>query len=194
MTKELWLKILEEALNTMPKSERKKVLEFYREMIEDKLEGEASESSVLESLGNPHDVANKILEENGASVEELCEDNKSVAKEPKKKGIPVWLACVLGIVIVPVGLALVAGWFSVYASFVATFFALVVSAFACLIAIFASLIMAFSGYVPGGVALVGGAIACTGVVILLVVAFGFICKYMTKATKWIFTKKARKGE
>ena len=43
MTKELWLSILEDALKKMSKSERSKVLEFYREMIEDKIEGGASE-------------------------------------------------------------------------------------------------------------------------------------------------------
>ena len=196
MTKELWLKILEDALKKMSKSERNRVLDFYREMIEDKIEGGASESVVVNSLGNPHDVAEKILEENGVKVEEVAQEENKVTpnSEPKKKGIPVWLACVSGIVIVPIAISLIASWFSVYISFVATFFALVVSAFACVIAIFVSLIMAFTGYVPGGVALVGASIAGTGIVMLLAVAFWYVCKYMTKATKWFFTKKARRGE
>ena len=195
MTKELWLGILEDALKKMSKSERSKVLEFYREMIEDKIEGGASEGSVLESLGNPHDVAQNILEENGVKAEETKEDVEVVEKsQPKKKGIPVWLACVLGIVVVPLGISLIAAWFSVYVSFVATFFALVVSAFACVIAIFVSLIMAFTGYVSGGVALVGATIAGTGIVILFAVGFWYVCKYMTKATKWILSKKAKRGE
>ena len=196
MTKELWLKILEEALKKMSKSERNRVLEFYREMIEDKLEGGASEGVVIESLGNPHDVANKILEENGVKAEEekVNEEEKVVKQEAKKKGIPVWLACVSGIVVVPAGISLIAGWFSAYVSFIATFGALVVSAVACVIAIFVSLIMAFSGYVTGGVALVGFTIAATGVVMLLAVAFWYVCKYMTKATGWILRKMARRGE
>ena len=197
MTKELWLKILEDALKKMSKSERNRVLDFYREMIEDKIEGGASESDVVNSLGNPHDVAEKILEENGikSTAEAAEEEQKAVVHtEPKKKGIPVWLACVSGIVVVPLAISLIVSWFSVYISFVATFFAFVVSAFACVIAIFVSLIMAFTGYVPGGVALVGAAIAGTGIVMLLAVAFWYVCKYMTKATKWFFTIKARRSE
>ena len=189
MTKELWLRILEDALKKMSKSERSKVLEFYREMIEDKIECGSSEGAVIESLGNPHDVADKILGENGVKVEEnIAEEPKVVKSEPKKKGIPVWLACVSGIVVVPVAISLIAAWFSVYVSFIATFLALAVSAFACFISIFASLVMAFGGYVSGGVALVGFTIACTGVVILLTIGFWYVCKGMTKATKWFFFK------
>lgn len=196
MTKELWLKILEDALKKMPKNERSKVVEFYTEMIEDKIEGGAVEGAVVDSLGNPHDVAEKILAENGIKIEESEKEQPVEIKqsEPKKKGVPVWLACISGIVVVPVGIALIAAWFSVYVSFMATFFALAVSVVACVVAIFASLIMAFTGFVPSGVALVGATIAVTGVVMLLAVAFGYVCKYMNKATKWIFSKKARRGE
>ncbi len=196
MTKELWLKILEDALKKMPKNERSKVVEFYTEMIEDKIEGGESEGAVVDSLGNPHDVAEKILAENGIKIEESEKEQPVEIKqaEPKKRKIPLWLACVSGIVVVPVGIALIASWFSVYVSFIATFFALAVSVVACVVAIFASLIMAFTGFVPSGVALVGAAIAGTGVVMLLTVGFWFVCKYMNKATKWIFSKKARRGE
>ena len=196
MTKELWLKILEDALKKMPKNERSKVVEFYTEMIEDKIEGGVVEGAVVNALGNPHDVAEKILAENGVKIEESEKEQPTEIKqaEPKKRKIPLWLACVSGIVVVPVGIALIASWFAIYVSFMATFFALTVSVVACAIAIFVSLIMAFTGFVPSGVALVGATIAGTGVVMLLTVGFWFVCKYMNKATKWIFSKKARRGE
>ena len=198
MDKGLWLELFEDAIKKLPKAERNKVVMFYREMIEDKIEGGKSEDSVIAELGNPNDVAQKILNENGIQCEDkdFVKASGQVVKslEPKKGGIPIWLACLSGIVVVPVGIALGATWVAMIVSFWAVFVSLVVASLACCIAIFAGIVMAFCGVVGSGYALVGGAIAGTGVTMLLAVGFYWLCIYMSKATAWFFRKKEKRGE
>ena len=198
MVKGLWLELFEDAIKKLPKAERNKVLMFYREMIEDKIEGGKSEDGVIAELGNPNDVAQKILEENGIKHEDkdiIKASSKEIKSiKPKKGGIPLWVACLSGIVVVPVAIGLIATWLALIVSFWAVFVSLVVASFACCIAIFAGIVMAISGVVGSGYALVGGAIAGTGVTMLLAVGFYWLCIYMSKATAWFFRKKKKRGE
>lgn len=196
-TKEIWLKVFEEELSKLPKADRQKAIEFYREMIEDKIEGGMTEEEVVKSLGNPFDVAEKILKENGIKCKTVDAKEKEyvlVEKVKTKKEMPIWLAFILGIVVVPVAISLFAGWFSVLISFWAVFVAMVASSVGCVLAIFASLIMGFTGYVGSGFAIFGFCVASTGVVMILAVVFWYLAKGMTKATGWLLNKMARRGE
>ena len=196
-TKEIWLKVFEEELSKLPKADRQKAIEFYREMIEDKIEGGMTEEEVVKSLGNPFDVADKILKDNGIKCKTVDAKEKEyvlVEKVKAKKGMPIWLAFILGIVVVPVAFSLFAGWFSVLITFWATFVAMIASSVGCIIAIFASLIMGFAGYTGSPVAIFGFCVASTGVVMILAVVFWYLAKGMTKATGWLLNKMARRGE
>ena len=97
-TKEIWLDIFEDSLQKMPKSERNKIIEFYREMIEDKIESGIIEEEVIASLGNPYDVASKILDENGIKYKsaDLSKSEEKSKREPKKEGLPLWLTLIVG--------------------------------------------------------------------------------------------------
>lgn len=204
MTKELWLKLFEKTLKKLPRAERKKVVEFYREMIEDKLEGGESYEKVIETLGNPYDSAKKILDENGINYNDsdviASEHTDGETPKAKKKKIPTWLAFILGFIGVPVciavfsvGIGLAVSWFAVLVTFWAVFGSMVISAGACFIASFVSIFLGISGYVGSGWALFGGCVAGTGVLMLLAVVFWYLANGMSKATAWACKKIAQRG-
>ncbi|MBQ7373601.1 MAG: DUF1700 domain-containing protein [Clostridia bacterium] len=63
-----WIEILEKGLGPLPKDERDGVISYYKEMIADGLECGADEEEFVFTLGNPVDVANKILADNGEKI------------------------------------------------------------------------------------------------------------------------------
>lgn len=65
MTKKEWEKRLLKNLKSLSKQERKEVLEYYREMYDDKLDTGFSEREILKEFGSPEECARKILAENG---------------------------------------------------------------------------------------------------------------------------------
>ncbi len=64
MYKERYLRKLRSLLRELPKSERRTIIDFYREMIEDKIENGSSEAQAVAELGDVHVLAQKILAEN----------------------------------------------------------------------------------------------------------------------------------
>lgn len=64
MTKLEFVNQLESRLGGIPKDERNGILEYYVEIINDKLENGESEDSILQSLGSPETIARNILSEN----------------------------------------------------------------------------------------------------------------------------------
>lgn len=195
-TKEIWLNIFEDSLQKMPKSERNRIIEFYREMIEDKIESGIIEEEVIASLGNPYDVASKILDENGlkCNIKDLTKKEEITEKKSKKEGLPLWLTLIVGFFGVTVGIPLAISWFAVLISFCATFGALVISAGACTIAILLSIIFALAGFVEGGWAIFGAALAGMGAILLLAVGFWYCAKAMSIATTWLCKKWPKRGE
>ncbi len=64
MNKELYLKRLRSLIRDLPNDERKRIIEFYREIIEDKIESGQSEAQAVAELGDVYMLAQKILTEN----------------------------------------------------------------------------------------------------------------------------------
>ena len=66
MNKKEFLNKLSHLLSSMPKSERQRILDFYREIIEDRMENGESESEIIAEFGDIDLLAQKILAENPA--------------------------------------------------------------------------------------------------------------------------------
>ncbi len=64
MNKELYLKKLRSLIRVLPNDERRRVIDFYREIIEDKIESGQTESQAVAELGDVYTLAQKILTEN----------------------------------------------------------------------------------------------------------------------------------
>lgn len=122
MTKNNFLYILEEKLSGLPEAERKKSIEYYAEIIADRVEDGTPEAVVIAELGSIDAIVNDIISE--VPLSRLIK-----AKMKIKKSFEAWeiLLIVLGaLIVVPIAISLVAAALSLYASL----WAVVVSFFA----------------------------------------------------------------
>lgn len=168
----------------LSKKEREERLEFYREMIDDRIEDGLSEEEAVAAMGSVDSVAPQILS-NTPTSKTLNEDIK-----PKRRlkawvivllalGSPVWLS--LGIAAIAVILSLYITLWAVVISLWASFASLA----ACFIGgALACGIVAAGGNIASGVAMLAAGIVCAGLSIFMF----YGCKAVTDCTL-ILTKK-----
>ena len=64
MKKETYFQTLYKLLRKLPENDRQTTVAFYREIVEDRMENGLSEEAAVASLGDVHQLAQKILLEN----------------------------------------------------------------------------------------------------------------------------------
>lgn len=82
MNKQEFLAALARELEPLPREERYKTLNYYDELIDDRLEDDQEEEAVIQSLGDPRAVAQELL----AGEDELLVPNR---------GLRVWVIVLL---------------------------------------------------------------------------------------------------
>lgn len=201
MTAQTWLEILEDNIKKLPKADREGVISYYKEFIADGIENGENEEDFVATLGNPHDVAKRILEENGIKDSAKSVDLGEFYQNPPpiaKNGLPLWVKLLIGffgvIVGIPVVISLMAGWLAVLVSVWACFVAFVASAFGCALGAIVSIALGVFGTVQNGWALFGGMLLGTGVCALLAVGFWQLAMLAGKFTKWLLTLGGKKNE
>lgn len=180
MTKLDFIFALEKKLSTLSPEDVQEHLQFYIEMIEDRMEEGLSEEEAVAAVGTVDEIAAQIIEN--------CSPKQTVKQKRKYKtweivllilGAPLW---------VPLLISAIAVVFSLYAvlwSVIISLWAVFVSFIGVAITGFASGAgLIFSNNPLGGIALIGSALVCTGLAILMF----FVCKLATKGTI-ILTKK-----
>ena len=176
MTKIEFLHELGAALLGLPQEDIERWLEYYTEMLEDRIEDGMSEKEAVTSLGDPAKIVKEILAQ--TPFAKLIK-NKI---RPKRK-LQVW-----EIVLICVGSPL---WVSLAVAVAAIFFSVFVALWACIVSLWAvELSLAVCGlagilgtflFVGGGSThqgflLLGGGLFCAGLAY-----FGFfLCKCLTK--------------
>lgn len=83
MTKQIFLNELAAALHQLPREERYRTLNYYDELIDDRMEDGQGEEEAVASLGDPEQIVREIL---GEETEE---------QESKSTGRKVWLIVLL---------------------------------------------------------------------------------------------------
>ena len=119
MNKKEFLRVLSRSLRGMPRAERAQSLEYYGEMIQDRMEEGLSEEEAVARLGSADEIARQILESNGV-------------KEKGSGRAPVWMIALI-VLGSPVWLALL---FAVLAVMLAAYIAawsLIAALYACLL-------------------------------------------------------------
>ena len=178
MTKINFLLSLNEKLSGLPRSDVEERLNFYSEMIEDRIEEGLSEEEAVAAIGSVDDVASQIIADIPLS---------RIAKEKikRKRHLKAWeiVLLVLGSPLwLPLLIAAIAVLLSLYAvlwSAIITIWALFASLAACGIGgIAAGIIFICTGNVFSGIALIGAALFSAG---LSIFSF-FGCLAATKGT------------
>ena len=125
MTKQEFLSALKKRLSRMPEEDRLRTLDYYKEMIEDRMEEGLSEEKAVKDLGALEDIVTQCLQD---------------APKKQKKNPATIVLLILGF---PV-------WFSVLAALAAVALSVVISLFAIAITLAAS---AVGGTLGGGILL-----------------------------------------
>lgn len=87
---------LRKRLLVLPDLEIEKSLSYFNEMIDDRIEEGMSEEEAIANLGDIRFLAEKILEEEGNTVEQIGSSGATVSNTPKSKsllaiiGLPFW--------------------------------------------------------------------------------------------------------
>lgn len=110
MTKDAFLKRLNDILLGLKEDEREKTQEYYAEMIADRMEDGMSEEDAVAALGAPEAIAAQILREAGLEPDpSLLPPDPAEAERQKKRFFGVLIALVVLAAIFRFG---VAGWLS----------------------------------------------------------------------------------
>ncbi len=186
MNKTEFLAIIHHKLQEIPQEDLQKSLDYYSEMIEDRMEEGLTEEEAVAAMGTPEEVAGQILAE--IPLPRLIR-TKMKPKEPLPLwvivllivGSPVWgpIAVAILAVILSVYLGLWSGIIGLYSGVLGLW----CGALGCLVSIpfaFAQ----YSGWSPVGLC-IGAALICVGLGILLLLGTNALAKLLVKLAKVI---------
>ena len=198
MTKQEFLLELEKALNGLSQNEINERLNFYSEMIDDRIEEGISEEDAVSAVGDAEEIAEQIILETPLlklAKERIKPQRRLTALEIVLLilGFPIWLS--VGVSIFAVILSLYICVWTVVISLWAVFVSLIASGFGVILA---GIVFSLNENILSGIASIGAGIACLGISI-----FAFLgCKATTKCVLTLtkkmvlFTKNCfiKKGE
>lgn len=184
MTKLEFLEELKKELCGLPSEDIQKSLEFYSELIDDKIEDGLSEEDAVSQIGSIEDIAKQILAD--------IPITKLVRQKIKPKhrmgaleivllilGSPIWLSLLITL------LAVVFSIYVVLWSVIISLYAVSSSLVACGVAGVAVLVVfAVMGNMPQGLFIFGCALGCIGLAILMFMA----SNHITKGLLWLSKK------
>ena len=179
MQKQAFLDALRKQLAGLPEAEINEQLNFYSEMIDDRMEDGLSEEEAVASVDSAAAIPEPITTEPVSSKRQL----KAWEIVLLVLGSPIWLS--LGIAAVAVVISLYAALWSVIVSLWAAFGAMVGAGVGGLIS---GIGVAVGGGGLASIALIGASLTCTGLSIFLL----FGCKAATKGTV-VLTKNIALG-
>lgn len=183
MNKNEFLTTLRERLNGLPEEDIIKSMDFYGEMLDDRIEDGMSETEAVEDLGSMEEMISQIL--SAVSLPKLVKEKV----KPKRKlqaweivllilGAPLWIPLLLSVILTVLSIYL-SVW-SVIISLYAVDLAVAISGLAC---VGLAVALLFEGLFVQAGALVGAGLVCIGLSILLLFAFNLVTKGILWASK-----------
>ena len=176
MSKQEFLCALRTHLSGLPKNEVEERIDFYSEMIDDRIEGGRTEEEAVSDIGSVEEVSEQIL----ADIPLIKIATERV--KPKRRlsaweivllvlGSPIWLSLAIAAFAVMLSLYLVL-W-----SLIISLWAVFASIVGCAVGgVIAGAFLAFGGKVLTGIAVIGAGMVCSGMSIFLF----FGCRAATK--------------
>ncbi len=201
MTKQEFLTQLQSGLSVLTETDAQERLNFYSEMIDDRIEEGLSEEDAVAQIGDVEKIVASILAEIPQRASEKQEASETITKVEKpthkaetppkkqKKGMETWqiLLLILGF---PLWLPLLAVAFSLVITLIAVLWSVVATLWGALFVTLAAcgigltlngLGCMIAGQWIVGAAVLGAGLACAG---LAIFAF-FGCIYTTKGAAWL---------
>ena len=184
MNKIEFLTVLRERLQGLPEEDINKSIDFYCEMIDDRVEDGMSEAEAVDALGNIEEIISQILSE--VSLPKLVKEKVKPKRALKAweivllvLGAPLWIPLLAAVILTV--LAIYLSVWTVIISLYAVDLSIAVSGLAC---IGVAVALLFDGqFVPAGVVF-GAGLVCMGLSILLLFAVNLV----TKGILWVSKK------
>ena len=188
MNKNEFLATLRERLNGLPEEDIIKSMDFYGEMIDDRMEDGMSEAEAVSDLGNIEDIISQILSE--VSLPKLVKEKVKPKRELKTLeiillilGAPLWIPLVAAVI-----LTVLTIYLSVWSVIISLYAVDLAVAICGLIFIGLAVALLVDGqFAPCGI-LFGAGLVFLGLSILLFFGFNLV----TKGILWL-SKKALIG-
>jgi uncharacterized membrane protein len=170
MTKQEFITALKQKLSVLPEQEVRERINFYIEIIDDKIEEGATEQEAVSQIGSVDEIAKQIIFET-ASVTISNETSEKI--KPKTRlslgvilllilGFPVWFPLAISLFVVAISLLAVVG------SLIVTLWAVFgACAIVCPVGIIMGLFFNHTGNPFTTVAIIGASILCGGLAIFL---------------------------
>ncbi|MGM9606683.1 MAG: DUF1700 domain-containing protein [Oscillospiraceae bacterium] len=198
MNKQQFLAAIGEQLQNLPLSDVEKSLDYYSEMIDDRMEDGLSEEEAVAALGSPEEIAAQVLMEMPLPTLVKAKLKPSRALRAWEivllvLGSPVWLPLLLaaGIIVLAVYIVLWAVIVVLYAVDL-SFAAAAVGGIAGLF------LLLYGGFPVQAMLFLGAGLVCAGLAILLFFAFNQITRGLIRLSKmpvrWIKGRFIRKGD
>lgn len=196
MNKEQFLSALQSRLVSLPQEDVNQWLDYYREMIEDRMEDGLSEADAVAALGNAEDIAAQILMD--TPLPKLVKANMKASRALRAweivllvLGSPIWIPLLLAAGIIVLSLYIVL-W-SVIISLYAVDLGIAVGALGGLAGL---PLLLLRGFPIQAVLFLGAGLICAGLAILLFLLFNqftrgavFLSKLPFRAIKSRFIRK-----
>lgn len=143
MLKPEFINSLSYALRELPQQERDKIISYYMELIDDKMESGKPEEEIIAEFGDINTLAGTIISESNSTInEDMISKSQSSPSDRKKLPVPAWLIILL-IIFSPFIFAIAVAAFSVALGLLITAFALVFSFFVVSVALGLSGVLIF---------------------------------------------------
>lgn len=187
MNKQQFLAELRKHLFGLPQDDIKQSLDYYAEMIDDRIEDGISEEDAVSDIGDPQEIAKQILMD--IPMTKLVKAKAKPSRTLRAweivllaAGSPIWVSLLVAAAAVVISVYIVLG--SVIISLYVVDFSLA----ACGVALFA--IYMITGRLAEGAFMLGAGLVCIGLAILMFFAFNQITKGLLWLSKkiWLLIK------
>ena len=199
MDKYDFLASLKERLRSLPEDDAQKYIEYYSEMIDDRVEEGLSEEDAIREIGTPKEIAEQILgqipetEEKDTAKQEAVPKSSNKAKGDKGNrgalfilllilGAPLWIPLIIAVF--SVIFSVFGAVFSVFISVLAVIFSVAVCGIAGILA--SPLVFAYSG-AGAGLVIIGAGLLFAGGSVFLFRGFRLLVKGFIWFVKKFFT-------
>ncbi len=189
MTKTQFLDRIKAGISSLPREDKEKYLEYYSEMVDDRMEEGMTEEEAVADIGSTSDIVAQILRE-GSSQSQAQNQEKPISDKLKDNidsdarpwiiaavvlTSPVWVPILFGLASGLIGIA--AGVFSAIAAFYASAVGVFAAGVACIVKAF------FVTLAGETVAYVGAGLLCMGISLLLFLLGNLCIKLTVKLIK-----------
>ena len=183
MNKNAFMEELCHLLKSLPNAERQQHIDYYEEMINDRMEDGLNEEEAVAALGSAADIAAQIL---GDMPQKPARRFPIWAIVLIVLGSPLWISLLLAAaaVIIAIIITIAAAYISLWAVAASLYAADLALLLGFLAGIAGGIFYLVQGITAPGIAFLGGGLVCAGSTVLLLFLCNLLARLLWRLSKW----------